>query len=96
MIWSLVKRSNSQLGTAKIWSVRATGLLSVTVTSKPGVANYHGSLTVAAFTNAAGTGIAGASGAPTGQPNIDLPGILPATGSVRSVLIGITQSRGRQ
>lgn len=80
LTWSLVKRSNSQLGTAEIWSAGVAGLLSSkTVKASSGIGSYHGSLTVVAFTNAAGTGIAGASGSTSGQPNIYLPGI--ATGN---------------
>jgi len=50
-------------------------LTSVTVASQPGIAGYHGSLTVIAFTNASGAGIVGQAGAPSGAPDIYLPGI---------------------
>src|SRR4029077_17014649 len=36
----------------------------------------HGSLTVIAFTNAAGTSVVGRTGAPTGAPDIPLPGVI--------------------
>ena len=77
LTWSLVQRSNIQPGTAEIWAARATGVLSaVTVTAQTGSGgSYHGSLTVIAFTNAAGTGIVGRASAPTGPPDIYLPGI---------------------
>jgi hypothetical protein len=75
--WQLVKRSNAQFGTAEIWVAKATNLLSsVTVTSQPGSAGYRGSLTVIAFTNASGPGIVGQASAPSGPPDIYLPGIL--------------------
>jgi hypothetical protein len=75
--WQLVKRSNAQFGTSEIWAAKATNLLSsVTVTSQPGRAGYHGSLTVIAFTNASGPGIVGQASAPSGPPDIYLPGIL--------------------
>jgi hypothetical protein len=74
--WQLLKRSNSQLGTAEIWAANATDFLtSVTVASQPAIAGYHGSLTVIAFTNASGAGIVGQAGAPSGAPDIYLPGI---------------------
>jgi hypothetical protein len=77
LTWTLVKRGNSQAGTAEIWSARATGSLSaVTVVSQPGTGTtYHGSLTVIAFTNASGTGIVGQNGAPSGAPDVSLSGV---------------------
>lgn len=76
LAWSLVKRSNSQPGTSEVWSANATGpLSSVTVGASPGFGGYHGSLVVVAFTNATGTGVAGAAGATSGAPSIYLPGI---------------------
>jgi Bacterial Ig domain/Lysyl oxidase len=74
--WYLVKRSNSQFGTAEIWAANATDFLtSVTVSSQPGITGYHGSLTVIAFTNVSGPGIVGQASAPSGAPDIYLPGI---------------------
>ena len=60
LTWALVQRGNSQAGTPEIWSAKATGALSgVTVISQPGTGTtYHGSLTVIAFSNASGMGIA--------------------------------------
>jgi len=78
LTWTLLKRSNAQPGTAEIWAARAPGTLSgAIVTVQPGSASnsYHGSLTVIAFANAAGTGIVGQASAPTGAPDIYLPGI---------------------
>jgi Big-like domain-containing protein/lysyl oxidase len=80
LAWTLVKRSNTQAGTSEIWSAKATGTLTnATVTATPQRSGYDGSLTVIAYRNAAGTGVAGAAGATTGAPDIYLPGI--GTGS---------------
>jgi hypothetical protein len=75
--WTMVKRSNAQLGTAEIWVARATGVLSsVRVMSQAVVGTgFHGSLTVIAFTNASGPGTVGQASAPSGAPDIVLPGI---------------------
>jgi hypothetical protein len=74
--WTLLKRSNAQDGTSEIWAVKTSDFLTnVTVTSQPGVSGYHGSLVVVAFTNAAGPGIVGQASAPSGAPDIYLPGV---------------------
>jgi len=77
LTWTLLKRSNVQGGTAEIWSARASGVLTnVTVLSQPGVGSgYHGSMTVIAFTNASGPGVVGQASAPSGAPDIFLPGV---------------------
>jgi len=78
LTWTLVKRSNAQLGTSEIWSAKASSVLTnVTVTSQPSRTGFHGSLTVVAFKNASGPGVAGQASAPTGAPDIYLPGIQP-------------------
>jgi hypothetical protein len=76
--WTLLQRSNTQAGTSEIWSARASGTLSfVTVTAQQLVGSgFHGSLTVIAFTNAAGTGVVARTGAPSGEPDIFLPGVI--------------------
>jgi len=78
LTWTLLERSNTQSGTAEIWSARADGFLSgVTVTASQNAGTgYHGSLTVIAFTNAAGTSVVGRTGAPNGAPDIPLPGVI--------------------
>jgi hypothetical protein len=77
LTWTLLERSNTQSGTSEIWSARADGILSsVTVRAQPGSGGYHGSLTLIAFTNAAGTGVVGRAGAPNGPPDIFLPGVI--------------------
>jgi hypothetical protein len=76
LTWTLVKRSNAQAGTSEIWSAKAASVLTnVTVTSQPSRAGFHGSLTVVAFKNASGPGVAGQASAQTGAPDIYLPGI---------------------
>ena len=74
--WQLAKRSNSQHGTAEIWVASTADFLSgVTVVAQPSSNGYRGSLTVIAFTNAAGPGVVGQASAPTGAPDIFLPGV---------------------
>jgi len=77
LTWTLLKRSNFQHGTAEIWAAKATDILSsVTVLAQPGSGNsYDGSLTLIAFTNASGTGLVGQASAPSGAPDIFLPGV---------------------
>jgi hypothetical protein len=77
LTWTLLKRSNVQAGTAEIWAARAPGVLTnVTVMSQPGTGTgYHGSMTVIAFTNASGPGVVGQASAPSGAPDIFLPGV---------------------
>ena len=77
LVWQLAKRSNAQPGTAEIWVAKATDFLtSVQITSQPlSGSDFHGSLTVLAFTNAAGPGIVGQASAPSGAPDIYLPGV---------------------
>jgi hypothetical protein len=76
--WTLLERSNTQSGTAEIWSARIDGTVSnATVSAQPGVGtSFNGSLTVIAFTNAAGTSVVGRTGAPSGEPDIFLPGVI--------------------
>ena len=76
--WTLVERSNHQLGTAEIWMAIApdapftvTGITAQAVLGS----DYHGSLTVIAFTNASGPGIVNQMSAPSGAPDVYLPGV---------------------
>jgi hypothetical protein len=77
LTWTLLKRSNVQSGTAEIWAAQATGVLtSVRVIAQPGAGtSFHGSMTVIAFTNASGPGVVGQASAPSGAPDIFLPGV---------------------
>jgi hypothetical protein len=57
LTWTLAKRTNSQSGTAEIWTARATGTLSnAAITSTLTTTGYGEALTVVAFGNAPGTG----------------------------------------
>lgn len=78
LTWTLLMRSNTQTGTSEIWSARANGTLNnASVAAQPGGGgDFHGSLTVVAFTNAAGTSVVGRAGAPSGAPDIYLPGVI--------------------
>jgi hypothetical protein len=77
--WQLVQRANTQRGTAEIWAAKATSVLtSVTVSSQPAnppVQQWHGSLTVIAFTNAAQTGRVGQASASSGAQDVSLLGV---------------------
>lgn len=76
LTWTLQKRSNTQAGTSEVWTAVATApVAGAAITATPGKTGYDGLLTVIAFANAKGPGIAGASGAPSGAPTIYLPGI---------------------
>jgi len=76
LTWTLAMRSNTQAGTSEIWSASPAGTLTnATVQAVPGATGYHGSMTVIAFTNAAAIGVVGRTGAPTGAPDIFLPGV---------------------
>lgn len=71
LTWTLVSRSNSTWGTAEIWQAHATSKLTKTVvTAKFAKSGFDGSITVAAFANAAAsvgtsTSGSGTSGAPS-------------------------------
>ena len=89
MTWTLVKRSNTQAGTAEVWSAKAVGTLTnQTVTVTPLRSGFDGSLTVIAYRNASGTGVAGAAGAASGAPDVYLPGSPPPRGCSRSATTG--------
>jgi hypothetical protein len=76
LAWTLVKRSNTQAGVSEIWTARAGAILTnAVVTATPQKAGYDGMLHVMTFKGASGTGVAGASGAASGAPDIYLPGI---------------------
>ena len=69
--WTLVRRVNTQAGTAEIWTARASGLLSnVTVSATQAQSGYRQSLTVVTFIGASGIGASSAASAATGAPNV--------------------------
>jgi hypothetical protein len=80
LTWTLVKRSNTQAGVSEIWAAKAKGKLAgQVVTATPARPGFVGALTVMAFRNASGTGVAGAAGAPSGRPSIYLPAVSAAS-----------------
>jgi hypothetical protein len=73
LTWVLVRRSNAQRGTAEIWAATASAALTnVTVRSAQTATGYHQSLTVVAFTGAAGVGASASANAPNGAPSVAL------------------------
>jgi len=73
LVWSLVRRANTQFGTAEVWQARAgVALSSIAVTSTLTRANFDQSLTVSAFQGAAGIGATGAGNGLTGAPAASL------------------------
>ncbi len=87
--WMLAKRSNSENGTAEIWVAPITDFLSsVSVQSQPAVPGYDGSLTVMAFTNAAGSGVVGQTVPHREHPTFTCRGYRRGTGSLPSETTG--------
>ena len=73
LIWSLVRRANTEAGDAEIWSATAPGPLSgATFSAKAAESGYDTSLTVAAVTGAAGIGNSAAAGAASGAPIVSM------------------------
>lgn len=74
LAWTLVKRANTQAGTSEIWSATAPALLSnasVTATQSD-TDGFHKTLTVLAYSGAAGIGATATAGASTGAPSLTL------------------------
>jgi hypothetical protein len=85
LTWSLVRRANRQLGDAEIWKTVAPGSAAgISVTSTPAQTGYQQSLTVIAYTGAAGIGATSADSAPTGAPSTSL-----TTTSAGSRVVGV-------
>jgi len=75
LTWTLAKRGNGQSGDAEIWWARASGTLTAqAVTATPSAGGFDGSLTVVAFTKAAGLGVTATSSAASGAPDVSLAG----------------------
>ena len=73
LTWTLVRRVNTQAGTSEIWRTTAPAVLTnVSVTSTQGSGTYAQSLTLVAFSGAAGTGVSVGANAPTGAPTVSL------------------------
>ena len=78
--WSLVRRTNTQFGTAEIWSATAPArLTSATVTSTPAIGGFNQSLTVIAFIGAGGTGATASASAAIGATTVSLTTTAPGS-----------------
>jgi hypothetical protein len=83
--WNLVTRSNTQFGTAEIWTAFAPGrLTNATITATPSIAGFDQSLTVMAFIGADLGSFAAASGSSRNAPSVSL-----TTTAVGSLVIGV-------
>jgi len=73
LTWTLIRRTNTQAGTAEVWQAMApTPLTNVTVTSTQARTTYDQSLTVVAFTGAAGVGASAGASAISGASRVSL------------------------
>jgi len=73
LTWTLVKRANSQAGTAEIWmATTSIGLTNATVTATQAKTGYDMSLYVIAVEGSAGIGASAANSAPSGPPTVTL------------------------
>jgi len=73
LTWSRVVASNAQSGAAEIWTAFSTNPVSnLTVTATRAAGGYEGSITVAAFKGASGTGAVAAAAGPGAAPSAAL------------------------
>jgi uncharacterized repeat protein (TIGR03806 family) len=73
LTWTLVNRANSEYGDSEIWyAFVPTPSSNISVTSLQNIGGYDQSLTVVAFTGAAGIGASTVGGALTGAPSVSL------------------------
>jgi Bacterial Ig domain len=73
LAWKLLRRANSQLGDAEIWTATASGTLSnATVTALAADAGFPQSLTVTALSGANGIGTSASAAAASGAPTVSL------------------------
>ncbi len=73
LTWSLVRRSNGQLGTSEMWTARASGMVTgAQITSTLTQSNFDQSLTVASFAGAGGIGATSIANAASGAPKTSL------------------------
>src|SRR5262249_42689307 len=85
LAWTLVRRANTQAGTAEIWAATAAAPLSgVTVTCTQSQPGYDQSLTVIAFKGATGVGASLSGGAASGAAALTL-----TTTAARAVVYGV-------
>jgi hypothetical protein len=81
LTWNLVRRTNVQQGTSEIWQASASAkLTNATVSATLGSATTNDlSLTVVAFTGAAGVGASAGASGPNGAPTVSLTTTAPAS-----------------
>ena len=73
LTWTLAARSNSQSGTAEIWTASAASVLSgVTVSSTEAKTGFHQSLTVLSFSGSGGVGATSTADAASGAPTVSI------------------------
>ena len=72
LTWTLVARSNAQLGGAEIWRASTPAILTNVVVTATLSRSFDSSLTVVSFTNAGGVGAIKAAGASSGAPGATL------------------------
>ncbi len=76
LTWSLVKRANTQLGTAEIWQAFASAKLSnVTVTATATQKNKDMSFDIVSMQNTAGIGASASAGTKSGAPTAALTAV---------------------
>ena len=73
LTWTLVRRSNTQFGTAEVWSATAAAKLTgVTVSATESAGGFHQMLTVVAVQATSGIGAVQAASAASGAPTASL------------------------
>ncbi|MFZ4519289.1 MAG: N,N-dimethylformamidase beta subunit family domain-containing protein [Microthrixaceae bacterium] len=103
LAWTLVRRQNTQLGVAEIWTATATArLASQTVRSVQTIGSYRQQLSVVAFRGSSGIGAANSAGATRGAATVSLTttragsvvyGVGVDTQSATSRTVGAGQTR---
>jgi hypothetical protein len=85
LTWKLVARTNTEYGTAEIWSAEASSPLSnVTVSSTESKTGYNQLLAVTSFEDSSGVGASQSADASTGAPTVSL-----TTTSANSLIYGV-------
>jgi hypothetical protein len=79
LTWTLVARSNEQLGVSEIWTAVATAKMKVAVASVQEIDGYYQSLTVVAFRGVKGVGASALASGPTGAPAVSITTTRPGS-----------------
>ena len=80
LTWTLVRRANTEGGTAEIWSATAAApLINATITATPKTTGFDESLTVIAFSAAGGIGASTTAGKAKGAPSVALTTTAPGS-----------------